>query len=312
MVTVAAAQFPPIYYNLSGCLDLAVEIIAKAKNENIDLIVFPEAWMPGYPEFAWGILPSTHSEILDSHFLRLYDNSVDLSRDALAPVREAAREHGIVVVLGINERAHEMSASTIYNTSVIIDATGEVLNVHRKLMPTNVERTVWGFGDGRGLNVVETAVGRVGVLQCWENYMPLARTAMYAQNVEIYCAPTGECRDTWLSSMQHIGKEGATFVVSVAPVLRGSDLPADLPARDQLMTAEEDWISTGTGVICSPIGEIVAGPMKSELGFLSASIDLSDVRSARRNLDVVGHYSRPDVFQLKVNRSAVSPVSFED
>ena len=130
----------------------------------------------------------------------------------------------------INERAGELSSGTIYNTAVTIDATGEILNVHRKVMPTNAERTVWGFGDGRGLNVVDTAVGRVGVLLCWENFMPLARAAMYARNVEIYCAPTADHRENWLATMQHIGREASAFVIGVAPALKDSDIPADLPS----------------------------------------------------------------------------------
>ncbi|MCP5072268.1 MAG: carbon-nitrogen hydrolase family protein [Rhodobacteraceae bacterium] len=310
MPKIAAAQFAPAYMDLEGSLEKAVNLIAQARADGIDMIVFPETWMTCYPDFVWAVMPGNASDDIDALYKRLFDNAVDLSRDQLAPVRKAAKEHGVVVVLGINERASEMSAGTLYNTSVVIDATGDILNVHRKLIPTNAERTVWGFGDGRGLNVVETAVGRVGVLQCWENFMPLARTAIYAQNVEIYCAPTGDYRENWLASMQHIGRESSAFVVSVAPAVQGSDIPLDLPCRDQIAPPDDDWISPGNGIICSPLGEILAGPMRAEKGFLSADINLEDVRTARRSFDVVGHYSRPEVLQLKVNKSAMNPVEF--
>jgi len=150
----------------NGCLERAIEIIKKAGKEKIQLLVFPEGWIPGYPLFAWDLLPSSDFGELDQLYRKHFSNSIDLSKDQLAPIREAAREYGIVVVMCINERAGELSSGTIYNTAVTIDATGEILNVHRKVMPTNAERTVWGFGDGRGLNVVDTAVGRVGVLLC--------------------------------------------------------------------------------------------------------------------------------------------------
>lgn len=311
MVSVAAVQYPPVYYSLEGSIARATELIAQAASEGIGLLVFPEGWIPGYPDFIWSLVPSNNPGEFDELYRRLYANSVDLSKDALAPVCEAARDHGVVVVMCVNERAGETSAGTIYNTAVTIDATGEILNVHRKVMPTNAERTVWGFGDGRGINVVETAIGRVGVLLCWENFMPLARAAIYAQNVEIYCAPTADDRENWLASMQHIGRESSAFVIGVGPAIEDSDIPKDFPSRDQIAPGPNQWLSPGNGIVCSPLGEIVAGPMREEKGFLRAEIDLDDVRSARRTFDVVGHYSRPDIFKLTVNRQPLSPVSFE-
>jgi nitrilase len=310
MISVAAVQEPSIYMDKEGCLNRAVEIIKQAANENIELLVFPEGWVPGYPLFVWGMIPTNDPGELDQLYRRLFSNSIDLSKDQLAPVREAAREYGIVVVMCVNERAGELSSGTIYNTAVTIDATGEILNVHRKVMPTNAERTVWGFGDGRGLNVVDTAVGRVGVLLCWENFMPLARQAIYAQNVEIYCAPTADDGENWLATMQHIGREASAFVIGVAPTLEDEDIPSDLPSREYISPSKNEWLMPGNGIICSPLGEIVSGPMRQEKGFLKADIDLEDVRSARRSFDVVGHYSRPDIFKLEVDRRPRSPVKF--
>ncbi len=312
MISVAAVQYSSKYMNKSGCLERAVEIIKKASGEGIELLVFPEGWLPGYPLFVWGLLPTNDSGELDQLYRIHFSNSVDLSKDELKPIKKAAREYGIVIVMCINERSGEMSRGTIYNTAVTIDATGDILNVHRKVMPTNAERTVWGFGDGRGLNVVETAVGRVGVLLCWENFMPLARAAIYAQNVEIYCAPTADESENWLASMQHIGREASAFVIGVAPALEDCDITPDLPSRENISPTKDEWIMPGNGIICSPLGEIVAGPMRKESGFLKANIDLEDVYSARRSFDVVGHYSRPDIFKLEVDRSSKSPVKFVD
>ncbi len=312
MISVAAVQQPSVFLDKNGCLERAVEIIEQAASEKINLIVFPEGWLPGYPLFVWGMIPTNNTGEFDQLYRRQYSNSIDLSKNQLAPVCEAAREHGVVVVMCINECAGELSTGTIYNTVVTIDATGDILNVHRKVMPTNAERTVWGFGDGRGLNVVDTAVGRVGVLLCWENFMPLARAAIYAQNVEIYCAPTADHRENWLASMQHIGREASAFVIGVGPVLEDSDIPPDLPSRDSISPTPGEWLMPGNGIICSPVGEIIAGPMRQEKGFLKADINLEDIPAARRTFDVTGHYSRPDIYKLEVTRQPRSSVTFTD
>lgn len=310
MTKIAAVQYPPVYYDLEKGLERAVEIIEEAASDGIECLVFSEAWLTGYPILVWNNLPENGFGGLSDIYRRMFENSVDLSKDDLKPVCDAAREHGVVVVMTINERESEMSASTLYNTMVIIDATGKILNVHRKVMPTNPERMVWGFGDARGINVVETAVGRVGGLLCWENYMPLARAAVYAQNVEIYCAPTAAEGDVWHSAMRLIGREGSCFVVGVAPTVEKSDIPKDLPSYAEY-AGDDGWVAGGDGIICGPMGDILAGPMPKEKGFLTADIDVGQVREARRAFDVVGHYSRPDIFQLSVNKSKLSPVKFE-
>lgn len=312
MPRIAAVQESPVYWDLPGSLERATDIVERAAADGVNMLVFPEAWFPGYPEFAWFLAPSLDSAAIQAIYARLYRNAVDLSRDGLAPLRAAAREHGIVIVAGINERATEQSAGTLYNTAVTIDADGTILNVHRKCMPTNVERTVWGFGDGRGVRVVDTAVGRVGVLLCWENYMPLARAAIYAQNVEIYCAPTADGGDAWLASMQHIGRESSAWVIGVGPTMEDHDIPADYPARDKIAPGAGNWVEPGNGIICSPTGKIVAGPMRRQKGLLSADIDLEEVRTARQAFDVVGHYARPDIYRLTVDRSPRLPVTLLD
>jgi len=247
----------------------------------------------------------------DELFALSQENSVDLSKDDLAPIKEAAKEYGIVVVMGHQELDGAVSGSTLFNSVAIIDADGKLLNNHRKLMPTNPERMVWGFGDGSTLKVVETAVGRVGALLCWENYMPLARFALYAQNIDIYCAPTWDSGSSWLATMQHIAREGGCWVVGCATSLEASDIPDSVIYRDELFPNADEWINPGDAVIYQPFGGPLAGPMHKEKGLLVADIDVPAAKASRRKFDVAGHYSRPDVFKLTINRSAQSPVSFE-
>jgi len=193
---------------------------------------------------------------------------------------------------------------------VVIGPEGELLNRHRKLMPTNPERMVWGFGDGSGLNVVETPCGRVGTLICWENYMPLARYSLYAQGVDLYFAPTYDSGDGWIGSLQHIAREAGCWVVGSGNLLRGSDLRVDVEGLEKTYPDSEEWVNQGDSVVIAPGGEVVAGPLRQERGILYAEVDAHRVGTARRTLDVVGHYSRPDIFQLKVNRQQQKPVEF--
>lgn len=208
---------------------------------------------------------------------RLLDNAVQLGSDQLRPLLEVAREMQVTIVCGIDERDEDTSRATLYNSVITISPQGTVQNCHRKLMPTNPERMVWGFGDASGIKIIDTPVGRGGSLVCWENYMPLARYAMFAQGIDIYIAPTYDSGDRWL---------------------RTSDLPADFPEVERLYPDEEEWINSGDSVIISPAGEIVAGPLRQETGLLLADIELSDVNAARRSLDIVGHYARPNIFSL--------------
>jgi len=203
MTKVAVIQHPPVYLDLEKSMSRAIQLIEDAARDGVQMVVFPEAWFPGYPTFVWRLPPGAGMGKTDELFARLQANAVDLSRGGMRPLQEAAKDHGVVIVAGYQELDGAVSGSTLYNSCIIIDADGAIANNHRKLMPTNPERMVWGFGDGSGLNVVDTAVGRVGALLCWENYMPLARYALYAQNIDIYVAPTWDSGDTWLATMQH-------------------------------------------------------------------------------------------------------------
>ena len=307
---VTVVQEPPVYLNLAASMERAINLVARAAADGSKLMVFPEAWFPGYPTFCWRLSPGADMGKTDELFALSQANSIDLSRNGMAPLQEAAAEHEMVIVVGYQEIDGEISGSTIFNSCAIIDADGRILNNHRKLMPTNPERMIWGFGDGVGLNVVETAVGRIGALLCWENYMPLARYALYAQNIDIYVAPTWDTGDTWLATMQHIAREGGCWVIGCATALEASDIPEDTPHRDILFPNNDEWVNPGDAVVYKPFGGIAAGPMHREKGFLWADIDVSDARASRRKFDASGHYARPDVFSLTVDRSRKVPVSF--
>jgi nitrilase len=215
------------------------------------------------------------------------------------------------VLCGIEERASDLSRATLYNSYVTIGPDGSILNRHRKLMPTNPERMVWGFGDARGLNVTDTPAGRIGALICWENYMPLARYALFAQGIEIYVAPTYDSGDDWIESLRHIAREGCCWVVGSGNLLRGADMFCDAIDLSEIYSDPEEWVNPGDSVVIAPGGELIAGPLRNEAGLLVADIDLERVGTARRTLDIVGHYSRPDIFQLRVNQQPQSPVVFK-
>ncbi|MBV1902337.1 MAG: carbon-nitrogen hydrolase family protein [Marinosulfonomonas sp.] len=311
MTKVAIVQEPPVYLNLAATMDRAVELVERAAKNGANLMVFPEAWFPGYPTFVWRLPPGAGMGKTDDLFAKLQANSVDLSRNGFAPLQEAARENDMVIVAGYQELDGETSGSTLYNSCVTIDADGRIVNNHRKLMPTNPERMVWGFGDGSGLNVVDTAVGRIGALICWENYMPMARAALFAQNIDIYVAPTWDSGETWLATMQHIAREGGCWVLGCATALEASDIPTEIPHYDELFPNRDEWINPGDAVVYQPFGGIVAGPMHREKGLLLSEIDIDAARASRRKFDVSGHYARPDVFSLSVDRSQKTPVSFQ-
>ncbi|WP_343116529.1 carbon-nitrogen hydrolase family protein [Ostreiculturibacter nitratireducens] len=308
---ISVVQQPPVYLDLAGSLERAVALIGEAAALGCELVVFPEAWIPGYPTFVWRLPPGSGMRKTDELFALSQANSVDLGQDGLAPIREAARDHGVVVVMGYQEVDGAISGSTIFNSCAIIDADGRMANNHRKLMPTNPERMIWGFGDGSGLNVVETAVGRIGTLICWENYMPLARYALYAQNIDIYVAPTWDSGETWLATMQHIAREGGCWVIGCATSLEASDIPEGVPYREELFPDPKEWVNPGDAVIYKPFGGLAAGPMRKEKGMLVADIEASAARASRRKFDVAGHYARPDVFTLHVDRRKQRPIAFD-
>ncbi len=299
--TVAAVQATPVFLDRDATTEKACALAQEAAAGGASLVVFPEAFIPAYPDWVWR-LPAWQ----DGPFMhRLLDQAVAVPGPTTARLGEAARAAGVYLAVGINE----IAGGTLYNTLLYLGPDGELAGTHRKLMPTGGERSVWGYGDGSTLGVVPTPFGVVGGLICWENYMPLARAAMYAQGVEIYLAPTWDNSEEWVATLQHIAKEGRAYVVGVAPLLRGSDVPEDL--RGEIYRADvDDWMSRGHTTIVGPGGQVLAGPVVDREEIVYAEIDTDQVRDQRRLFDPVGHYARPDVFRLTVDTRRQSSVDF--
>ena len=316
---VAVIQRPPVALDREATINRAVAGLHEAADTGAGLVAFPETYVPGYPEYIWRLRPGHGDQDLAAELHgRLLTASVDLGTDDLLAIREAARERGVVVIIGIHERDGANSRATLYNTMVTIGPNGVVLNVHRKLVPTSPERMVWGPGDAAGLRVVDTPLGRVGGLVCWENYMPLARFALYAQGVQLYVAPTwanGEwSQGSWIATMRHIAAEGRCWVLGVGSSLQARDIPASFPERDRLYPDPDEWVNPGDSVIVAP-GEhavVVAGPLHGEHGILYADCDPATADRAHRDFDAAGHYGRPDVFTLTVRRERPRQAVFED
>jgi nitrilase len=311
MTRVAVVQQPPVFLDKQRTLERAEAMVAEAAAAGAELIVFAEAFIPGYPAWIWRLRPGGDWGLTETIHARLLENAVNLDSDDLAPLYNAARNHHVTIVCGMDERDGRLSQATLYNTVVVIGADGRLMNRHRKVMPTNPERMVWGFGDASGLKVVDTPAGKIGTLICWENYMPLARYALYAQGVEIYIAPTYDSGASWIGTLQHVAREGGCWVVGSGNALKGGDIPEDFPDKSSLYPDPDEWVNPGDSVVIAPGGEIVAGPLRNEQAILYCQVDPQRVGLARRTLDVVGHYSRPDLFQLHVNTQAQSPVKFE-
>lgn len=312
MTQLAIVQKAPAFLDKQKTIELAVANVGEAAGNGAELVVFTEAFIPGYPAWIWRLRPGSDWNLSQELHERLLNNAVVMESDDLLPLYEAAREHKVTIVCGIQERDSKLSRTTLYNTIITIGPDGQLLNKHRKLMPTNPERMVWGFGDASGLKVVESPAGRISAIPCWENYMPLARYALYAQGVEIYIAPTYDSGDGWTGSLQHIAREGCCWVVGCGNLMKGSDIPADFPERSTLYPDDDEWVNPGDSVVIAPGGEIVAGPMNKEAGILYHQLDVGKVAIAKRTLDVTGHYSRPDIFQLHVNTQPQAPCVFED
>jgi nitrilase len=311
MSKLAIVQESPVFLDREKTIEKAVKLVEQAVAGGADMIIFPEAFIPGYPAWIWRTKPGGDWSLNEALHTRLLENAVNLDGTDLTPLCAVAKKHAVTIVCGINERSRQPSNTTLYNTAVIIGPEGEILNRHRKLMPTNPERMVWGFGDGAGLRVIDTPAGRIGTLLCWENYMPLARYALYAQGIEIYIAPTYDSGDGWIGTLQHIAREARCWAVGSGVILANSDIPEDFPEKSRLYPAAEEWINPGDSVVIAPGGEIVAGPMHNEKGLLYAEVDARRVGTARRDLDVVGHYARPDIFTLHVNTKTQSSVKFD-
>ncbi len=294
--TVAAVQSTPAFLDRDATVERVVASVDEAAASGASLIVFPEAIVPGYPDWVW----RTPAWSDPGWYRRLYDESVEIPGPVTDALGSAARRAGAWLAVGVNER---VPSGTLYNSLLYLGPDGGVAGMHRKLMPTGGERTVWGHGDGSTLTVVDMGFARVGGLTCWENLMPLARAAMYEQGIDVFLAPTWDNSEAWPCTLRHIAREGRVFVVGTNTCLHGRDVPRSLPGADKLYPGDgDDWLSRGNSMIVGPDGGVLAGPLVGEPGMLTASLDIGALVAARREFDPVGHYARPDVFTLTVHR----------
>jgi nitrilase len=299
---VAVAQLSPVFLDRDATVERACAAITEAASNGARLVAFPEGFVPGYPLWVWS-LPAGETHALRALYVELLREAVTVGDAATQRLAAAAREAGVYVAIGINERNAEASASSLYNSLLFLDPSGAPLGVHRKLVPTAGERLVHAQGDGSTLDVFPTPLGRLSGLICWENYMPLARHALYAQGVELYVAPTWDRGEPWLSTLRHIAKEGRVYVLGCCSAMQLDDVPERYAFRRALKPSATGWINPGDSVIVDPDGKVVAGPSHERQEILYADIAPDRVLGPRWQLDVAGHYGRPDVFQLTVDRA---------
>lgn len=296
---VAVVQDASVVFDRDASVQKTVDLATRAAAGGAKLVLFPEAFIPGYPRgLSFGALVGSRSDAGRALFRRYAENAVVVPGPETERLGAVARELGIHLAVGVIER-DAVSGGTLYCTLLLWGPDGRLLNIHRKLKPTASERLIWGEGDGAGLRVVDTGVGRMGGLICWENYMPLARTALYQQGIEIYLAPTADGRGSWQATIRHIALEGRCFVLACNQVVTRGDYPADLdPTSRQELAALPEPLSRGGSAIVGPLGDYLAGPLWDEAGILHATLDLGQLAAARFDFDVAGHYSRPDLLQL--------------
>ena len=301
---VAVVQTGSVAFDVEATLARVDRLVGEAASRGAELAVLPEALVGGYPKGAdFGATVGRRTAEGRAWFQRYRDAAIEVPGPQVERLGELARTHRMHLVIGVVER----DRGTLYCTALLLGADGSLLGKHRKVMPTAVERLIWGQGDGSTLPVVDTPLGRIGAVICWENYMPQLRLAMYAQGIQLYCAPTVDDRETWQATMRHIALEGRCFVLAACQFAVRSDFPDDYPVA----TEGPDAVLIGGGsVIVDPLGQVIAGPARDGEAVLVADLDLTAIDRAVLDLDVVGHYARPDIFRLDVDTRAKPPVRF--
>ncbi|NOY48022.1 MAG: carbon-nitrogen hydrolase family protein [Chlorobi bacterium] len=296
-VKVAVIQDSPVFFDLEKTIDKIERITKKYTQQGCELIVFPESFIPGYPRgFTFGAIVGSRTDEGRQHYTDYYNSSLDLESDHLKRLEKLAKAENTYLVIGVTEKQN--ANGSLYCSMLYISPTKGLLGVHRKIKPTGSERLIWAEAGGEALITVDTKIGKLGGLICWENYMPLARMSMYLKGVEIYIAPTADSREQWTATMQQIALEGRCFVLGCNQYMT----KAMYPEKYQHTVAnEKDNLCPGGSVIVSPLGKIVEGPLFDEAGALVAELDLEDIKRSKLDFDVIGHYSRDDVFEFKVN-----------
>lgn len=305
MSKVAVVQAGSVVGDTAASVKKAERLIREAGANGAEVAVFPEAFIGGYPKGrTFDVVVGARTPLGREEYRRYADGAVEIDGPEIEALAEAAATANVFTVMGIIER----SGGTLYCSAVLIDPDLGVVGNHRKLMPTASERLIWGFGDGSTLDVADSKAGRIGTAICWENYMPLFRQAMYAQGVELYCVPTVDDRTVWQSTMTHIALEGRNFVLSACQAVPKASYPEDTEFPPHV--GNENWVIRGGSVIIDPLGNVLAGPEYDKETILYAEIDMNDRTRAQFDLDVTGHYGRPDVFELQVNTKANEGTSF--
>ncbi|MGD2128299.1 MAG: carbon-nitrogen hydrolase family protein [Lysobacterales bacterium] len=293
----ACVQATPAIFDIEGSLEKVIRLTGEVAQSGCKLVVFPETFIPGYPAgLGFGTVVGSRTQAGREQFHEYWQNSVEVPSQHTDRLAECAREHSVFLAVGVTER--DRVSKTLYCTLLYFGPNGQLLGKHRKIKPTAAERLVWGEGDGTTLCAFDTEIGKLGGLICWENYMPLARMAMYRRGVEIYLAPTADSRDSWVATMRHIACEGRCYVIGCNQYFRKSDFPEHL--QSELAADRPEVLSAGGSVIVGPLGEILAGPLVGEEGVLMADIDLDDIVRSRMDFNVIGHYSRDDIFEFSV------------
>jgi nitrilase len=300
-VIVAVAQVGSVIMNKTACIEKVREWTKKAAQKEAKVVLFPEAFISAYP---WGLnfgaRIGNRSEAGKKDFARYWRSAIRVNSSDTEELGTIAKENSVYLIVGVIERDDRKNGGTLYCTILYFSPEGEFLGKHRKIKPTGSERVIWGEGDGSTLTVIDSPFGKIGGLICWENYMPLARTAMYQKGIDIYVAPTADAREQWQVTIRHIALEGRCFVLACNQFLTKEQYPTDLECYDEL-TEEPDILSRGGSAIIDPAGNYLAGPLYDEEGLLVAELDPEAIARGRYELDVVGHYSRPDIFKLVVN-----------
>jgi len=298
-VKVAVIQAAPVLFDLEGTLEKTARLAAEAARAGAQLLLFPESFLPAYPRgLSFGTVVGSRSGPGRELWLRYWEQAVAIPGPAADRLAAIAREAAAFLAIGVTER--QATGGSLYCSLLYFGPDGSYLGKHRKLKPTAAERVIWGEGDGSSLRAIDTPWGKVGGLICWENYMPLARMAMYGQGVNIYLAPTADQRERWQASMVHIALEGRCYVLSCNQYVHKSMYPPDLPLAGELASLPP-VVSRGGSVIVSPQGEVLAGPLWDEEGILYATLDMREVAKAKMDFEVMGHYARPDVFRFEVS-----------
>ena len=309
-VKVAVVQAASVLFDKAESIKKACQLVEEAGKEGSEIVLLPEAFIPAYPRgFTFGMKIGSRNEEGRALWKRYWENSIETSGSEVTILGKAAKDAGVYMSIGVIERDGASGGETLYCSMLYFSPEGNLIGKHRKLKPTGSERLIWGEGDGSTMPVFSTELGKIGGLICWENYMPLARMAMYGKGVEIYLAPTADSRETWQATVRHIACEGRCFVLGCNQFVTKEMYPPDLETIEELAD-QPDVMCRGGSVVIAPSGEVIAGPLWDKEGILYAVLDLDEITKAKVDFDVVGHYARPDVFQLNVNIEPKPPVVF--